>query len=191
MRHRIGLGTPLSDSAPHCVARLPRVATNFRWKLLQSSDFRLRCPECGRELELPPQAEGKTAQCPACEHRFVARRFSPETEPNAVKTPAITRAETAKSCRDSPGFRSRRLSNELSWSFRVAGKRLLWPFAWPFAMLLLFVGIPLLFFAEYYNTFPRTGCHLGGCVVATVFASSFVRGLVRAETQPLGLRPGL
>lgn len=119
-----------------------------------SADFRLRCPECGRELELPPQAEGKTAQCPACEHRFVARRPSPKTEPDAVATPVTARAEPPKPIviRQVPIETVVRRTQSV---FSRRRKRLLWPFAWPFAMLLLFMGIPLLFFAEYYNTFPR------------------------------------
>jgi len=34
--------------------------------------FQQTCPGCGAALELPLEAEGKAAVCPACDHRFVA-----------------------------------------------------------------------------------------------------------------------
>ncbi|MEL6104558.1 MAG: hypothetical protein AAFU85_00920 [Planctomycetota bacterium] len=118
----------------------------------ESTFFRLSCPECGRELELPLQADGKTAQCPACEHRFVAKR--PQMEEQSISEAASDRSDAAASLLPIQRVPIETVVQRAQSVFSRRRKRLLWPFALPFLMLILFVGVPLIVLGEFYNTNP-------------------------------------
>ena len=65
------------------------------------SNLRQACPSCGRPLELPAEATGKRAKCPACEATFVVGQSAP-TVSNPYTAASGTAASTPPPARPHP-----------------------------------------------------------------------------------------
>ena len=111
---------------------------------VESSDFRLACPQCGRELELPMAANGKVAQCPACQHQFLATVLDHVASNVVSQQMATLQAFKAVTIET--------VVHRAQLVFSRRRKRLTWPCAWTLLMLFMLVAIPVLYFGEMYNT---------------------------------------
>ncbi|MEO1524140.1 MAG: hypothetical protein AAFX06_01830 [Planctomycetota bacterium] len=113
--------------------------------------FRQACPLCGSELELPLAADSKLAQCPACEHRFIASR---DSEPESVDSGGDAQPDTIEQAVPPSQLRAVPIETIAHRTQAVLSKRskhLFRASLWPFAILFLFVVIPFFYLNDLYT----------------------------------------
>ncbi|KAA5546894.1 hypothetical protein FYK55_00225 [Roseiconus nitratireducens] len=96
--------------------------------------FHQRCPSCQRELELPAEAAGKRAICPACETEFVAQDRSPNVPVRPIKIPKTFRRIPIET-----------VLAETRLVFTERRRPLLLPFLLPTVIVFLGILVPLVY----------------------------------------------
>ena len=157
---------------------------------MESTTFRQACPSCGRELELPSEADGQTAACPACAHQFIAsdpasRGFPGESSDESARDETRVEGGSELAGQTSEGLEStaeatehrptRRLSEQdiqslpvetiladARYTFLCRRRPLLIPFLFPSVLMALLVFAPIAYLSELANrTFSLAMIWLG------------------------------
>ncbi|QEF96069.1 hypothetical protein Mal15_00950 [Stieleria maiorica] len=104
------------------------------------SSFQQTCPSCSASLELPIEADGKAAVCPACQSQFTA------TAPSAAKLDAVAAPEPVPQTTPAASYQTITIERIWTDTQSVLSERrrpLFVPFLIPSVLVLLGLVVPL------------------------------------------------